>query len=211
MSTGTYCTSSASVPARIIAYRATTSTFDITISGVPTPTSSVYLDLGNSTILNYPSIIADPVGIFWKASDLSKFEPSYAAALASKFNIGSATTAAPTAFPTQAAAPSISSGIPGSTSPPSSSPNLSTGAKAGIGVGTAFGALTIAAAIFLLLRWRKRRPSHTNPPSTYNPAAAEAPELVQYHNPVRQSDAMSGMTYTEHIPKSPTSPMSPRQ
>jgi len=211
MSTGTYCISSASRSSPIIAYRGMTSISTISRSGSAVTSSSVYLDMSNSTIVNYPSIVADPVGIFWKASDLSKFEPSYAAALASKLNIAVSTTATSGTVPTQTAAPGTSSGIAEPTSSASPSPDLSTGAKAGIGVGAAVGALAIAAFVFFLVRWRKRRTTHLHGTPTHNTTAVEAPELVQYYNPVRQSDALSGTTYTEHIPKTPTSPMSPRQ
>jgi len=148
----------------------------------------------------------------WKASDLPVFEPQYASALASRFKIDFSPTATPNVLGLSAtASPGTTAAVPGPTSPPEPSSDLSTGAKAGIGVGAVIGALVLAAALLFFLRMRKRRGT----PLTHNTEAVEAPELVQYYNPMRQSDAMSGTTYTEHISKAPSSPapmsVSPRQ
>ena len=198
----------------VVAYRRVITTSTAITSGSPVVRSYWDYDAKvNSTTINYASLLVDPVGVFWKASDLPIFEPSYASAIAKRFNISfTATSTQSGPVPTsQTALPGPTTGIPGPTSPASPSPSLGTGAKAGIGVGAALGALVIAAFVLFLLRWRKRRTTQMHGTPTHNATAVEAPELVQYYNPVRQSDALSGTTYTEHIPKTPTSPMSPRQ
>jgi len=204
-----FCTSSMA-SSSVVAYRRVISSYTTTISGSAVVQSSWNFDATlNSTTVAYPSLFVDPVEVMWKASDLSIFEPSYASALATRLSISFTATA--TASSSTGPSPRPTIGFPGPTSPASPSPNLSAGAKAGIGVGAAVGALAIAAFVFFLLRWRKRRTTDMHGTPTHNTTAVEAPELVQHYNPIRQSDALSGTTYTEHIPKTPTSPMSPRQ
>lgn len=163
----------------------------------------------NRTIVSNGTISAGIVGIYWQYKDMGIFDASYASVLSSKFNI----TASPTpktskgALPSQTASPGSSATMTGPTSDPLPSPsnNLSTGAKAGIGVGAVVGALALAALIFFLFRWRKRKATHHPVSQGDYATTAEHPELVQYHNPGRESQALSG-TYSEHIGQTPTSP-----
>jgi hypothetical protein len=121
---------------------------------------------------------------------MSVFEPSYASALASKLRISF--TANPTrrqsSLPSKTASPGSTPGLPDSTSPPSESNTLSTGAKAGIGVGVAIGTIALAAVVFFVFASRKRRRSDKNPPPGYDAAADNAPELVQYYDPIHTPD-----------------------
>lgn len=183
--TGTVCYSSAASELAT-AYRAATTTYTTTIAG----TASVRIRTdddasSNSTSLLYASFIVDPIGVFWKASDLPNFEPAYASALASKLKIEF------TANPTQnrpcitaTVSPGSVPGLPQCTSP-ATSPALSTGAKAGIGVGAVLGALALAAVVFVFFLWRKRRRRQVDTTHEYEVAPNDAPELVQYHDPTQ--------------------------
>jgi hypothetical protein len=161
----------------------------------------------NTTTVSNATIYAGVVSIYWQYKDLTLFEPSYASILSSKFKLSSSPTPVPSVPPSQTASPGSSVTMAGPTSvpPPSPPPKLSTGAKAGIGVGAVIGALALAAVIFLLFAWRKRKAAHRSVSKGDYPAAAEQPELVQYHNPGRESQALSG-TYSEHVSNTPTSP-----
>lgn len=139
--------------------------------------------MSNSTTLLHASFIADPIGIFWKASDLANFEPAYASALASKLKIKF--TANPTqggSRPPNTASPGSSPGLPENTAG-TSSDTLSTGAKAGIGVGAVLGAIVLGALVFCFCIWRRRRNSHAQTVLQEEPATDATPEVGTYYDP----------------------------
>ena len=135
-----------------------------------------------TTVLSFGTMTADSVVIYWQSTDLSLFEPKYASALANRLGLSFSPTAEPTAG-VASAKPSATSGLPASTGmsePSNGSSSLSTGAKAGVGIGAALGALIVAAGIFFFYRRNRRR--RGNQGSNYhNPGMsqrADMPELV---------------------------------
>jgi hypothetical protein len=131
--------------------------------GLPTLITTVtsgYIPGINTTIVSYGTRIAEPVVLWWQAKDLSLFEPSYAAALASRLKINFiASGATPTPASTQPpldASPASSSRLPGQTSllisQQSPSSGLTAGAKAGISIGAIRGALILITAPLFLYR-----------------------------------------------------------
>jgi hypothetical protein len=154
--------------------------------------------LSNSTSLLYASFIVDPIGVFWKASDLSNFEPAYASALASKLKIRFM------ANPTQGGPPSSATASPGSVpglpdpTSPASSDSLSNGAKAGIGVGAVLGALAMAAIVFFTFVWRKRRRSQNESAHEYAAAANDTQEFVEYHDPAQAPEVTYQQPFPQH-------------
>ncbi|KAF2133981.1 hypothetical protein P153DRAFT_353197 [Dothidotthia symphoricarpi CBS 119687] len=142
----------------------------------------------NTTILTTGRMSADAVVVYWQASDLPKFEPEYASALATHLGLTfTATTSAGTVH-VETATPASTSGLPRSTSDPQPNEDphgLSTGAKAGIGIGAACGALVLLAGIFFLYRRRKRTHSSDYRTSDMQ-QTADMPELLnanQFRHP----------------------------
>jgi hypothetical protein len=95
-------------------------------------------------------IAGDPIVVGWQQTDLSLFPTEYVSSLAHRYSIS---WSSPTSLPT----PASRSNLPNQTNAPNSTPTgLSTGAKAGIGVGVAFGVLLVAATIIMFM-FRRRR------------------------------------------------------
>jgi hypothetical protein len=113
----------------------------------------------NTTVISSGTKYVDAVLIYWRPSELSLFDPTYASQLASRLHIKYDTAVVPTTLPSQIATPGATSSLPRSTSPPSPSA-LRRGAITGIGLGASLGLITLAAASFLLYKWRKRRTAH---------------------------------------------------
>ncbi|KAI4607203.1 hypothetical protein J4E83_009659 [Alternaria metachromatica] len=142
----------------------------------------------------YPALISDPAGeepreisegvqlmapmiVYWQETDLSKFDPGYAATLAKRLDIDFTPTAT-----SETAPPSDRSQSTSSTSPAddggenSSKPDLSIAAKAGIGVGTAVAAiLMVVAGLILYRRYVRKKARLDRKAALQN----EQPELVQ--------------------------------
>ncbi|KAF1829397.1 hypothetical protein BDW02DRAFT_167909 [Decorospora gaudefroyi] len=135
---------------------------------------------GNMTVLTSATITGEPIVIYWQVSDLSKFDPDYASLLARRLDIEITPTAA-ASLASETARPSSSPFVPSPTSISPSDPasqRLTTGAKAGIGVGAAVGAVLLSIAAFLLYKRHMRSASETK----YHKQTApqnEQPELVQ--------------------------------
>jgi len=100
-------------------------------------------------------------------SDLSKFDPEYAATLKGKFGIGF-TPSATMVITSETASPpartqltsATSSAVPGSqgtSGANSSGSGLDTGAKAGVGVGVAIAAILMGVAGFLMYKKRVQK------------------------------------------------------
>jgi hypothetical protein len=120
--------------------------------------SQVYMGLdvpANDTIISDGRKIIDAVQIYWKAGELSLFDPVYASALASRLHIDFTATASIISLHTQSASPGSAPGVakPTSLAPPSS---IGRGAIAGLSVAASFGGLILAIATMVFLRWWKR-------------------------------------------------------
>lgn len=153
--------SSLEVYRRELVYFVTTldSSFSITTS------SWNYDTTRNTTIAKFGTKVADYVRIFWQSSDLSLFEPSYAAALASRLKIdtaqlGASGTVSTTHTPGQTLAnpsPGPISSIPAPTSAPAMPSSLRPATTAGISVGAISGAAILIALILFVYKWRQNR------------------------------------------------------
>ena len=119
---------------------------------------------GNSTVLTSGTFLADPLVIYWQATDLPKFDTDYASLLARRLDIDftSTPTAGPTATPTAFS-------IPKDTTKPS---GLNTGAKAGIGIGAAVVVILLSVVGVLLYKGK-------HPKETRKLLKNDQPELVQ--------------------------------
>jgi hypothetical protein len=158
-----YCISSISTPFRVHAF--VTRSFPIISDGKSTfMNSTVYEYLTTSfigtdaagiskfstftvssiTTISSALAVADPLIVAWQLEDLAVFPTAYAASLANKIGVS------PT--PRVQTVPDL----PRETGAAPASHELSTAAKAGIGVGSAVGAIIIAIAI-VFLWWRARR------------------------------------------------------
>lgn len=94
-------------------------------------------------------VVAEPVSVFWHQADLSAFPTEYVASLVQTWGVPGPTASS-------SASPASTSQLPKETGQ-SNPTHLSTGAKAGIGVGAAVGAILLASLlIFLLLRRRHK-------------------------------------------------------
>ena len=138
----------------------------------------------NATVLSSGIASVGPMGAYWQESDLSKFDPDYAAILASKFDVDFTPTAIATADATadataETASPPDRSQFASATSSvemdSEEATGLSSGAKAGIGVGVALGVVLLCAAGFLLYRRRVQKAKLDHKFALQN----EQPELVQ--------------------------------
>jgi len=120
-----------------------------------------------STILSSGTARSNYMSIYWMESDLSKFDPEYAATLKEKFGIGF-TPSATMAITSETASPpartqltsATSSAVPGSqgtSGANSSGSGLDTGAKAGVGVGVAIAAILMGVAGFLMYKKRVQK------------------------------------------------------
>jgi LPXTG-motif cell wall-anchored protein len=125
-----------------------------------------------------------PMLNYWQESDLSAFDPDYAATLAERFNIDFTPTATADVTGETASAPDRSE-LPSATSPAGSSSidaaadsesGLNTGSKAGIGVGAAIGAILLCVAGFLLYKRRTQKKAKLDRKSAIQ---NEQPEFVQ--------------------------------
>jgi len=157
-------------------------------SSFSTPVTALYPSNG------YPALISDPDGtepreisrgvqlmtpmiVYWQETDLSLFDPGYAATLAARLDIDFTPTA------TSETAPSSDrSQFTSSTSPAddggerSSKPDLSIAAKAGIGVGIAIaGIIMVVAGLVLYRRYVRKNARLDRKAALQN----EQSELVQ--------------------------------
>jgi hypothetical protein len=168
---GSYCTSIFNT--HITVYMQYTSSL---VRSTYAITSSWWDVSRNNNIVTWGVKAADPVEIYWRATDLSLFKDSYASALATRLKLPFAPTAITTTPPAPTASPCSSAAVPGPTSSSSPSP-LSPWAKAGIGLSAAFGTAVIALAILLLYKWRKCKTSDIEvPPQMDERPATQAPD-----------------------------------
>jgi hypothetical protein len=138
----------------------------------------------NRTILSSGTMIMTPMIVYWQESDLSKFDPAYAATLAEKFDIDFTTTATADVTPETASPPNrsqltsatMSEGPDPGADQSISNTGLGSGAKAGIGVGITVGVMLLCVAGFLLYRRRLRKISKLDRNSAIQ---NEQPEFVQ--------------------------------
>ena len=160
------------------------SSFSTPITAFPTKwvesRSEIVTQTDNATVLSSGIASMGPMAGYWQESDLSKFDPDYAAILASKFDLDFTPTAIVTADGTaETASPPDRSQFPSATSSlemdSEDSTGLSSGAKAGIGVGVAFGLALLCAAGFLLYRRLVQKVKLDSKSALQN----EQPELVQ--------------------------------
>lgn len=129
-----------------------------------------------------------PLTVFWQSTDLSRFDAAYASALASKLQVKlevtqtspMAVTMLPTASPASTYAVSAPTGTDfGSDmeSESTSTSGLSPGVKVGISIGSVCGVAILAAAMFLLHRYfRRRKITDCNEEETE--AGIHVPELL---------------------------------
>jgi len=112
-----------------------------------------------------------PMIVYWQETDLSHFDPEYAATLAARLDIDFTPTAtSETAPSTSATSPADHGGEK------SSKPDLSVAAKTGIGVGTAVAAiLMVVAGLILHRRYVRKKARLDRKAALQN----EQPELVQ--------------------------------
>jgi hypothetical protein len=111
----------------------------------------------NSTVSSMTTVtsalaVADPYVVAWQRKDLSLFPTAYAASLAHDMGVSIASMGDSIVYYRSAVA---SGDWPLETGPSPASHELSTAAKAGVGVGSAFGGVIIAGSIFIL--WLKMR------------------------------------------------------
>ncbi|KAH6848443.1 hypothetical protein BKA58DRAFT_284810, partial [Alternaria rosae] len=160
------------------------SSFSTPITAYPTEwvdsRSEIVIRTDNATVLSSGIASVGPMGAYWQESDLSKFDPDYAAILASKFDLDFTPTAIATADATaEPASPPDRSQFASATSSlemdSEEATGLSSGAKSGIGVGVAFGVVLLCAAGFLLYRRRVQKVKLDSKLALQN----EQPELVQ--------------------------------
>jgi hypothetical protein len=140
----------------------------------------------NITVISTGTKAMDAMVVFWQESDLSNFDPDYAATLANKLDIDFTPT--PTAAVTaETAAPPDRSEVASTTPTALSGPDgsaalsdsgLSDGAKAGIGVGVAIGVIALGVAAFLLYKRTMRKKSKLDRNSAIQ---NEQPEFVRSH------------------------------
>ncbi|KAI4217740.1 MAG: hypothetical protein LQ349_009049, partial [Xanthoria aureola] len=104
-----------------------------------------------------------------------------AASTATKMPKTSTSTSATSISEATAAVPSGSPSAPPLIPDPElpSSPGLSTGAKAGIGIGAALGAIIVLAAIFFLWKWRPSRRAPTDVPHDDGPLVPHTDDRPQ--------------------------------
>lgn len=118
--------------------------------------STVINILKNTTVVSNVDARVRAIPVYFQISDLSAFPSSYASSLASRLGVSIPTSAASTT----AASPASSPSLPTPTASPhvshTTAPELSTRTKAGIGVGSAIGALVICAIITVII-WRRRK------------------------------------------------------
>jgi len=167
-----------------IAFAWCESSFSTPITAYPTEwfesRSEIVTQTDNATVLSSGIASMGPMAGYWQEADLSKFDPDYAAILVSKFDLNFTPTAIATADGTaETASPPDRSQFPSATSSlemdSEESTGLSSGAKAGIGVGVAFGVVLLCAAGFLLYRRRVQKVKLDSKSALQN----EQPELVQ--------------------------------
>jgi hypothetical protein len=138
-------------------------------------------DLTGGTVTGPITMWAQPVTIEYQKSDLILFTLTSSAAPSKT------STASPAASPTLSSntipTQTVSSG--GTSSPPSSNQSLSTGAKAGIGIGVAFGSLLLLVGLALLIFVRKKRVKNENPSNnTVEAYVKEIPqEIAGFNSP----------------------------
>ncbi|KAI4704876.1 hypothetical protein J4E89_009461 [Alternaria sp. Ai002NY15] len=136
----------------------------------------------------YPALISDPAGtepreisegvqlmapmiVYWQETDLSDFDPEYAATLAARLDIDFTPTATSGTAPSTSATSPVDDG-----GEKSSKSDLSIAAKAGIGVGIAIAAiLMVVAGLILYRRYVRKKAKLDRKAAVQN----EQPELVQ--------------------------------
>jgi hypothetical protein len=189
MTAGPYTCSRYFLNEDITAYRHA-DTYVITISAGKGYTLSSSYNLPtanlNSTILSSGTLLEDVIRVYWRETDLPKFDPEYASILAKRLDLDFTATA--TATPTATAADATGTATPPtrseltpatSTAAPEQAhrSGLSTGAKAGIGIGVPIASILMLWAAFVLY---KRNRQKKNGKMTESVAAQNAqPELVQ--------------------------------
>jgi hypothetical protein len=114
--------------------------------------SPVSSTVSNMTTVTSALAVADPYVVAWQRKDLSLFPTAYAASLAHDMGVSIASMGDSIVYYRSAVA---SGDWPLETGASPASHELSTAAKAGVGVGSAFGGVIIAASIFIL--WLKMR------------------------------------------------------
>ena len=136
-------------------------------------------DMRSTKVIDVGTQFMDPMFVYWQETDLSKFDPGYAATLAARLDIDftPATTSetAPSSDRSQSTSATSSADDGGEKS---SKPDLSIGAKAGIGVGIAVAAiLMVVAGLVLYRRYARKKARLDRKAALQN----EQPELVQTH------------------------------
>ena len=199
---GEQCTSVFSTPVR--AYRPVTTLYTTSIPSSGyflTDWTTDYDSTSNTTMVPTGTIYAGVINIYWQASDLSLFGPSYSSRIASAIRskgenkLGVTVTATATGLgrpfgQTSTASPGATTNFPGPTSlsysiPSPSGNALSVGGIVGVVLGSVIGATLLALAAFLVLRRRKRRAAEARSPEAKHMTSVEAPELIEYENPGR--------------------------
>jgi hypothetical protein len=117
--------------------------------------SPVSSTVSSMTTVTSALAVADPYVVAWQQKDLSHFPTAYAASLAHNMGVSIASMGDSIVYYRSAVA---SGDWPLKTGASPASHELSTAAKAGVGVGSAFGGVIIAASIFILwLKMRRKR------------------------------------------------------
>jgi hypothetical protein len=117
--------------------------------------SPVSSTVSSMTTVTSALAVADPYVVAWQQKDLSLFPTAYAASLAHNMGVSIASMGDSIVYYRSAVA---SGDWPLETGASPASHELSTAAKAGVGVGSAFGGVIIAASIFVLwLKMRRKR------------------------------------------------------
>ena len=134
-------------------------------------------DMRSTKVIDVGTQFMDPMFVYWQETDLSKFDPGYAATLAARLDIDFTPTAtsetAPSSDRSQSTSATSSANDGGEKS---SRLDLSIGAKAGIGVGVAI-AVILAVVIGLMLYRRRVRKQRALDQTLAR--QNEQPELVQ--------------------------------
>ena len=151
------CISTFSTPLQALALLITSSVSGASISSTYEFTTSTYVTsastwsttkINSTTMLSTGLAIADPIVVAFQIEDFKSFPSEYATSLAKKIGVVLSTDSVRLDTPSQ---------------PGTDVPGLSTGAKAGIGVGVAVGALAFIIGIVLFCLRKRRKAKNQDP------------------------------------------------